>query len=344
VALEQTMCRGDVFTGGELAKLFAHPLLGNALPRLVMCGETGAGGTVCGYPDKNGRALRDHAGRLEPLATGDSLRIAHPLDLLATGDWHAWQAECFRAERVQPFKQVFREVYTPVGGEKGDASGRGGNRTSRYAGQQVQPRQALALFGARGWVARPEEGVQRTFHKERITVHVEFEEGFYTPAEIDGLTLAGVSFARPARREPVAIDAVPPRLFSEVMRDLDLVVSVAHRGGVDPEASHSTVEMRAALLRETCTLLSLGGVRFEGPRAMITGQLGEYALHLGSGVIHKLPGGTIWVIPVHSQHRGRVFLPFADDDPKTAEIISKALLLVRDGEIQDPAILAQIMR
>jgi len=28
---------------------------------------------------------------------------------------------------------------------------------------------------------------------------------------------------------------VPPRLFSEVMRDLDLVVSVAHAGGVDPQ-------------------------------------------------------------------------------------------------------------
>ena len=36
------------------------------------------------------------------------------------------------------------------------------------------------------------------------------------------------------------------------MRDVDLVVSVAHLGGVDPEASASTVEMRAALLRETC--------------------------------------------------------------------------------------------
>jgi hypothetical protein len=55
--------------------------------------------------------------------------------------------------------------------------------------------------------------------------------------------------------------AVPPRLFSEVMRDCDLVVSVAHAGAVDPEASASTVEMRAALLRETCTLLKLDNAR-----------------------------------------------------------------------------------
>jgi hypothetical protein len=35
--------------------------------------------------------------------------------------------------------------------------------------------------------------------------------------------------------------------LSEVMRDIDVVVSVAHVGGVDPEASHSSIEMRSVL-------------------------------------------------------------------------------------------------
>jgi hypothetical protein len=39
-----------------------------------------------------------------------------------------------------------------------------------------------------------------------------------------------------------------------------------------------------------------------------------------------------------------VFLPFADDDPQTAEVLSKALLLARDEQIRDPAILEQIER
>jgi len=50
----------------------------------------------------------------------------------------------------------------------------------------------------------------------------------------------------------------------------------------------------------------------------------------------------VCIIPVGSQHRGRLFLPFADDDPKTAEIVSKALLLARDHEIKDPTILEQL--
>ena len=79
-----------------------------------------------------------------------------------------------------------------------------------------------------------------------------------------------------------------------------------------------------------------------GAHALIGGVLGDYSLHLGSAVVHRQPGGARCIVPAHARHRGRRFLPFADDDPKTAEVISKALLLARDAEIQDPTILAQI--
>lgn len=42
------------------------------------------------------------------------------------------------------------------------------------------------------------------------------------------------------------------------------------------------------------------------------------------------------IIPVSSQRRGRLFLPFADDDPKTAEVVSKVGLLANDRQIKDP--------
>jgi hypothetical protein len=127
------------------------------------------------------------------------------------------------------------------------------------------------------------------------------------------------------------------------MRDLDLVVSVAHQGGVDPEASASTVEMRASLARETCAMLGIDNVKLEGRYALIEGSLSSYNVHLGSAVVHQQPGGAICIVPVHAQHRGRLFLPFVDDDPKTAEVISKILLLARDTEIKDPTILEQII-
>jgi len=127
-----------------------------------------------------------------------------------------------------------------------------------------------------------------------------------------------------------------------VMRDIDLVVSVAHVGGVDPEASHSSIEMRRVLLTETLRLFKVGNVTISGHHARIKGQHGEYSVHLGSAIAHQLPGKYLSVLPVHSQQRGRIFLPFVDDDPKSAELISKVLLLARDQEIQDPTILSQL--
>jgi Domain of unknown function (DUF4132) len=290
---------------------------------------------IVGYPDKSGKALRDFRGKLEPVKPKEILRLAHPHDLLTTGDWHQWQHECFQAERMQPFKQVFRELYVVTRQEKKD-----GALSHRYDGQQVQPKQAMALFGSRGWDTR--DGVFKVFHDEGLTANVDFNSGVTTPAEVEGWAVAGVSFRQRDDWKPIKLATVPPRLFSEVMRDVDLVVSVAHAGGVDPEASASTVEMRSGLLRETCALLKLKNVRLKNSHALVDGELSQYSVHLGSGVVHRMPGGALCIVPVHAQHRGRLFLPFADDDPRTAEVISKVLLLARDNEIQDPVILEQI--
>ena len=330
-SLETAMVRGDVFSGKELRQLFEHPMLVPMLSRLVLLGEG-----IAGYPEANGRFLRDHSGKVEIVCDDDRVRIAHPHDLLTGGEWHLWQRECFHAERMQPFKQVFRELYVVTEQEKAG----GGTVSRRYAGQQIQESQGMALFGSRNWSTR--SGVSKTFFDAGLTVSVSFRHHGWTPAQVEGPVVDEITFTRRGAWTPVPLAEVPPRLFSEVMRDLDLVVSVAHAGGVDPEATASTVEMRAALLRETCTLLKLDNVRIQGNHVLIDGQLGNYSVHLGSAVVHRQPGGSLCIVPVHAQHRGRLFLPFADDDPRTAEVISKVLLLARDGAIQDPTILAQI--
>ena len=66
------------------------------------------------------------------------------------------------------------------------------------------------------------------------------------------------------------------------------------------------------------------------------------AASLGQAYALGPPRGAVCIIPIGSQHRGRLFLPFAVDAPKTAEIVSKALLLARDREIKDPTILEQL--
>jgi HEAT repeat protein len=332
-SLEQAMCRGDTFTVAELRSLMGHPILAPMLEQLVFVSD----GTM-GYPVGGGRALQRHDASRVKIGTGEQLRIAHPHDLLLSGEWHEWQRECFLAERIQPFKQVFRELYVLTETEKAE-----GNLSRRYAGHQVQPKQAAALLGQRGWVIHPEEGARRVFHEAGVAVWLSGLIGFLSPAEVEGETLEGVHFTRRGEWEPLPLEEVPPRVFSEAMRDLDLVVSVAHVGGVDPEASASTVEMRAALVRETCRLLEIDNARVERSHVLIDGELGNYSVHLGSAMVHRQPGGAVCIIPVHSQHRGRLFLPFADDDPRTAEVVSKVILLGRDSEIKDPTILEQLL-
>src|SRR5262245_48934086 len=68
---------------------------------------------------------------------------------------------------------------------------------------------------------------------------------------------------------------------------------------------------------------ALKNVRISPPHVVIDGKLNQYSLHLGSGSVSRMPGGSVRIIPVHAQHRGRLFLPFVDNDPKTAEVISK---------------------
>lgn len=330
-SLEAAMLRGDEFTGAELRKLFEHPILAPMLGQLVLIGKH------AGYPEGQGKALRDHKGERHPIGATEKLRIAHAYDLFKSGKWHAWQKDCFAREIIQPFKQVFRELYVLTGAEKSSE-----HFTRRYSGQQVHPRQALALLGGRGWVSRPEEGVSKTYHREGLTAWVGFLEGFYTPAEVEGLTVENVSFSKRDQWEPMKLKDVPPRVFSEVMRDVDLMVSVAHRGEVDPEASASTIELRTAIARETLALLKIKNVKFDGRYALIKGHYGDYSVHLGSGIVHRMPGGMVCIIPVHAQHRGRIFLPFADDDPKSAEVLSKILMLAKDTEIKDPNILDQL--
>ena len=330
-SLEEAMCAGSRFRGSELPALLAHPLVRPLLERLIL--KTPAG---LGYPVNGGKSLQGTDGKKVPVKAADEWTIAHPLDFVAAGTWAAWQAECFRAERVQPFKQVFREVYVPTAAEKEDVF-----ESRRYSGQQVNETQAKALFAARGWSTR--EGIDKTFRDAGLVAQVDFDTGYSTPAEAAAPAVGSVSFRRRGDWKPVKLTDVPAVLFSEAMRDLDLVVSVAHVGGVDPEATQSTTEMRAALVATACTLLKLANVKLDGKHALIAGEYGHYSVHLGSAVVHKQPGGALCVVAVNAQHRGRLFLPFADDDPRTAEVVSKVLLLARDREIQDPTILEQIV-
>ncbi|MCH5349094.1 MAG: DUF4132 domain-containing protein [Oscillospiraceae bacterium] len=326
---EQAMEDGTEFTAGEINILRKNPVILPVINDLIFA----SGGKIGFFKDGT---LTDYAGKVTKLTDSDKLSAAHTFLICKDGHWQDYQKLLFDKGTVQPFKQVFRELYIKTDEE------REMNHSLRYAGNQIQPAKTVACLKSRRWVADVEDGLQKVYYKENIVARIYAIADWFTPADIEAPTLEWVEFSDRKTGKEIKIGDVPDIIFSEVMRDVDLAVSVAHAGGVDPEASHSTMEMRAALMEFTLPLFKLGNVQIKEHHAHIEGKYGDYTVHLGSGVIHKKGGAMIAVLPVHSQHRGKLFLPFADDDPKTAEIITKVLFLAEDSKIKDPTILEQI--
>ena len=327
---EQSMEDRTIFRAGELAELTSNPIVHPIIKELVFkCGDnTGFLGDM---------KLISASGSVTELKTDSELIVAHPYDLYKQGSWTEYQKLLFDKKRIQPFRQVFRELYVITEEEIGRTN------TLRFAGNQIQPAKTAAVLRTRRWIADIYDGLQKIYYKENIIARIYALADWFSPSDIEAPALEWVEFYRRDNGEHMKNEDIPPVIFSEVMRDTDLAVSVAHAGGVDPETSHSTIEMRRAICEFTMPLFRLTNVRFEKSHAFIKGSRGEYTIHLGSGVVHCQGKGMVNVLPVHSQHRGKLFLPFVDEDPKTAQIISEILLFAEDSSIKDPFILDQIL-
>ncbi len=342
--MEEAMESGSRFTGRELAGLWGSPVTRGILAPLVfVCGEAmgflrdkAAAGEADGSAQGQQLVLVSCDGSTVPVPADGELFLAHPLHLYRAGMWHEYQKYLFDHEIRQPFKQVFRELYVKLEEEKNQTSSR------MFAGNQIQPQRTVGCLKSRRWVADYEEGLQKIYYKENIIARIYALADWFSPSDTEAPTLEWVEFSDRKTFESLTIDKVPDLIYSEVMRDVDLAVSVAHAGGVDPETSHSTIEMRRAIVEFNLPLFGLKNVTLTDSHALIRGTRAVYNVHLGSGVVHQEGGAMLNILPVHSQKRGKLFLPFVDEDPKTAEIMSKIVLLAEDKKLKDPFILDQI--
>ena len=328
--LEDMMQRRTPLAVDDVRAILSNPVVSPMFKKLVLLQDQ-----QFGLPTAEGLATLDGVKKY-----GKSpLLLAHPVDFNAAGLWAKWQSHLFAEKLVQPFKQVFRELYVPMPEESEQRESR------RYSGYQIQVKQAAAALRSRGWNASYEGGLQKVFLAQGICVSLYARADWFSPSDVEAPTIEYVRFSR-TRYVPDApdfqISNLDPLLYSEVMRDIDMAVSIAFVGGVDPETGQSTKELRAAIVRCTAELMKFANVSISGNHVYIKGMLANYTVHLGSGLVRQEGGTVIPIIPVHSQHRGRIYLPFMDEDPKTVEIISKVVLLAEDNKLKDPTILQWI--
>lgn len=333
---ELAMEERDEFTFGELSMLCENPVTKVIVENLVFvssCGEF-IHGMI------SGNKLYDYSGKEYNLEENFHLRVAHPYDLYAHQVWADYQKLYFeKGEKEglkQPFRQVFRELYTKLSEELDK------KKSLLFSGNQIQTRRTIGALRNRRWVADYEDGLQKIYYKDNIIAEIYAVADWFSPSDIEAPTLEAVTFVNRRTYEPIKIADLPDIVYSEVMRDVDLAVSVAHAGGVDPETSHSTVEMRKVILEFNLKLFGIKNVRFEKNHAIIEGTHAKYSIHLGSGVIHQFGGHQINVLAVSGGKKSKLFLPFIDEDPKTAEIMTKVITFAEDHKIKDPYIMEQI--
>ena len=370
-----------------------HPLVGTLARRLIWSfGDQDRTAAGVFY---EGRIVGRDGHPLDWIDEATRVELWHPIrgvsdEVLA---WRDWLAEL---EIRQPFKQAHREVYLLT-----DAERTTGVYSNRFAAHIIKQHQFNALCGARGWrnklrlmvddyyppAARemPAWGLRAEFWVEGIGENYATdttEAGTYLYLATDQVRFyrmdaqenyahAGgggysAGWSGQGAAEPLSLEEIPPLVFSEVMRDVDLFVGVASVAN-DPNWSDGGPEGR---YRDYWTSYSFGDLsemartrkqvlerliprlkiadrcRMADRFLVVRGDVRTYKIHLGSGNILMEPNDQyLCIVPARGAATGglagRVFLPF-EGDGTLAIILSKAFLLSEDRKIQDPTILHQI--
>jgi hypothetical protein len=339
-----------------------HPLMGTLARRLLWRFGESAGAWHDGrLVDERGKVI----GGLKE-TTGASLW--HPISA-GVEQVQAWRLWFEQHEIRQPFKQTHREVCLLTPAERHTAT-----YSNRFAAHIIRQHQFLALCQDRGWRYQL-QGAWDSANTPLLELPnwdlcAEFwVNGVEAGDAGTGFTYLAtdqVRFRRVRETEPLPLNQIPPLVFSEVMRDVDLFVGVCSVGN-DPQwydggpngqyrsywhnysfgDLSATAETRKAVLERLIPRLKIADrCSFADRWLVIRGDLRTYKIHLGSGNILMAPNDQyLCIVPKQTAALGsdRVFLPF-EGDTILSVILSKAFLLAEDAKIKDQSIVCQIRR
>jgi len=275
------------------------------------------------------------------IAEAEQVAVAHPVALHQAGTLAEWQERMVRENLAQPFKQLFREIYTVGEGE------RGAEACERFADRPVNARQAFALLRGRGYTPGQGEAVKR-YPRVGVRAHFAWARAeepvgkLLGRAEAGGPVITGAIWFTAETGEPLALGEVPPILFSETLREADLTVSRAAFGEAG-FSSEETRRLRALLIRHLTRALGLTTVYVSEDHAyvLIEGAHALYRLHLGSGSVllernrrHLDVSGLVNEAAYHAVLEGM--------DSITSHIVRTVLVLSRDREIAEVSFLKQL--
>jgi len=368
-----------------------HPLVGTLARRLLWEFKHGDKSITAIW--FNGRLVDLDLQPVEPSDGQTTVQLWHPIGK-NTDEVVAWRSWLDAQQIQQPFKQAHREIYVFTEAEHNTRT-----YSNRYAAHVLKQHQFNALCALRGWKNKlrlmvddeyppatlylPLWGLRAEFWVEGLGTdygtdtndsgvfhYLSTDQVRFYPMDVSQRTAhaSGGGYHpghREATAEPLPLEEIPPLVFSEVMRDVDLFVGVSSVGNDPtwndggPEGRYreywqnysfgdlnASAKTRKEVLERLVSKLKIAGrCSFLEKFLVVKGMLRTYKIHLGSGNILMEPNDQYLCI-VPRQGDGTtdpVLLPF-EGDRTLSVILSKAFLLAEDAKIKDPTIISQLAR
>ena len=313
-----------------------------------------------------GKWFNPHGENLDWIDEETTVKLWHPINSSADyiSTWRDW---LMTQEIQQPFKQAFREIYIVTDAELNTES-----YSNRFAAHILRQFQFNALREIRGWKYTL-QGNWDSHNTPFVELHNwNIRAEFWVEADHEGeIADSGIFnfiFTDQVRfyenGQQLNMIDVPPLVFSEVMRDVDLFVGVTSIGN-DPDWTDNgnnrftnywqgytqqdltqTAKTRKAVLEKLIPKLKIANqCSFTERHLVVKGKIRTYKIHLGSSNILMEPNDQyLCIVPdQRTKTSGGLFLPF-EGDRMLSIVLSKALLLAADDKIKDLTITRQLKR
>ncbi|MBD5132092.1 MAG: DUF4132 domain-containing protein [Clostridiales bacterium] len=325
--LENAMNTLSEFTVDRLVSMSREPLIKTALGKLVFMAD----GRAAVF---DGSKLTDFDGKK---ISADKCYIAHAVTLKENALLDKAIAHIVKNNIKQPFKQVLREIYIKSPEEKTQ------DEVLRFRGFNVDLKRCVAALKSKGWSVSEDIGLRKVYYKTDTVAAIFREFDIFYTVDFENLNreLHGIYFLNRRDCEIIPLEKVDSITFSETLRDVDLMITVSSNTVYDFELAKSTVEIRKAVLTSIVDILSLKNVTFLKDNIRVEGHYGTYVVNIRTGLVFKEGKGNLLLDTVYSVDKP-LLLDFVDEDPMTADIISKAIVLSADEKIRDAAILREI--
>ncbi|GKU80448.1 hypothetical protein L3i20_v248450 [Paenibacillus sp. L3-i20] len=177
-------------------------------------------GQAMGLIDMDEGSLKTLAGKICSMGDNDSFVVVHPYYLAANDTLNSWKNEYESIGKSQPFEQIHRGLYLLETTE----------RVDEYYMKTFMMK-TFMLYGMRStinklhWVIDRKE-MNKTYNRFDVKVKIEIGLNSHHDDNQTTITLKRVNFEIGKSGELLALNQVPPVVFSETMRDINRFLGI----------------------------------------------------------------------------------------------------------------------